>query len=296
MAEYKIDKQETFQYYTHKEAELFSYYTIPKELFTNSRYKHISTDAKLLYGLLRDRNQLSIKNNWIDEEGHIYIIFTRDEAMEILSVAKEKVTKIFKELSEVGLIKDKRQGFNQANITYVGKIIAENVDNSKKFENRTSVSSKNTLPEVRKSNSNKTDINNTDFSNKSVSQLSLVKNSQEKDQDRQTDEETIDKILKESQAHLYPEETNKLIKESVRTVFFIPDIAYKLRMGLTHEQLKDRLRGLRLPHIDRACKRYEEHKDNVKNTLVYFTKTLIESIAVAGAEEMSYKGVEDNVN
>ena len=52
-------------YYYGYEAEQFSFYRIPKLLFTDSRFAGISTDAKLLYGILLDRMSLSMKAGYI---------------------------------------------------------------------------------------------------------------------------------------------------------------------------------------------------------------------------------------
>ena len=60
-------------YYYGYEAEQFSFYRIPKRLFTDRRFATISTDAKLLYGILLDHMSLSMKNNWHDEQGRVYI-------------------------------------------------------------------------------------------------------------------------------------------------------------------------------------------------------------------------------
>lgn len=69
--------------YCAEEAFQFFFYQIPKELFTNEYYKgKLSSDAIILYGLLLDRLSISIKNKWIDENGLIYLILTRKEAME----------------------------------------------------------------------------------------------------------------------------------------------------------------------------------------------------------------------
>ena len=134
-----------FQYHKQEEADLFAFYQIPKELFTNSNYKHISTDAKLLYGLLRDRHQLSKKNNWVDDDGNIFIYFSREEVEEILGIKKDKCIKLFKELADVELIKEKRQGLNKPNIIYVGKIIHEGVENQRNSEKPNSRNRKNRL-------------------------------------------------------------------------------------------------------------------------------------------------------
>jgi hypothetical protein len=69
-----------FSYYSQYESHMYAFYMTPKDLFMNNNYRQMSLESKVLYGLLLDRNQLSIKNNWIDENGHIFIIFTREEA------------------------------------------------------------------------------------------------------------------------------------------------------------------------------------------------------------------------
>lgn len=68
-----------FDYFYGKQADLFSFYRVPKVLFTDEHFWNTSTDAKLLYGLLLDRMNLSAKNGWLDEAGRVYIIFTIDE-------------------------------------------------------------------------------------------------------------------------------------------------------------------------------------------------------------------------
>ena len=65
-----------FPYHYGYEAESYTFYRVPKVLFAEPEFRALSTDARLLYGLMLDRMQLSIKNGWADEEGRIYIIYT----------------------------------------------------------------------------------------------------------------------------------------------------------------------------------------------------------------------------
>ena len=112
----------SFDFYYGKEAEQFNFFRIPKMLFKDERFKKLSSDAKILYGLLLDRMSLSIKNGWFDDENRVYIYFTTKEAMEGLNIAKEKCTKIFAELDSekgCGLIVRKRQGLGKPDILYV---------------------------------------------------------------------------------------------------------------------------------------------------------------------------------
>lgn len=61
-------------YFTVNDSEHFTFYRIPKLLFTDEIYQTVSTDAKMLYGLLLDRLSLSEKNDWKDEHGRVYNI------------------------------------------------------------------------------------------------------------------------------------------------------------------------------------------------------------------------------
>ncbi len=135
------------------EADGFTFFRIPKMLFTEPKYKNISTDAKLLYGVLLDRVGLSKKNNWADELGRVYIIFSRVETQKLLGFKKDKVTKLFKELREVDLIMEKRQGLNKPNLVYVKKFTEE--------KHNDSGMRKNSIPECEKTAPNDTNNNNT---------------------------------------------------------------------------------------------------------------------------------------
>lgn len=54
-----------------------TYYQISKKLFINPTYTSLSSDSKLLYGLLLDRLSISIKINWVDKDENIYLIFSK---------------------------------------------------------------------------------------------------------------------------------------------------------------------------------------------------------------------------
>ena len=116
----------TFDYYYGNEAEQYSFYRIPKTLFKDKTFSVLSTDAKLLYGLMLDRMSLSMKNGWLDKDNKVYIIFMITDIMEDLGCAEQKATKILKELdtkSGIGLIERKRQGLGKPNIIYVKNFV-----------------------------------------------------------------------------------------------------------------------------------------------------------------------------
>lgn len=96
-----------FGYFHDYESEQFAFYRIPKVLFTDEYFRNLSSDAKVLYGLMLDRMALSIRNNWVDNEGKVYIIFTLEQVMEYMNCGKDKGVKILAELDTdkgIGLI------------------------------------------------------------------------------------------------------------------------------------------------------------------------------------------------
>ena len=113
----------SFDYYYGDESNQFSFYRIPRQLVTGDRFKRLSTDAKLLYGLLLDRMSLSAKNGWYDEQGRVYIYYTLDEIQEDLNCGHDKATRMLVELDNgkngFGLIERVRQGQGRPTKIYV---------------------------------------------------------------------------------------------------------------------------------------------------------------------------------
>ena len=85
-------------YFYGAESEQFSFYRIPKILFTDPRYKSVSLEAKVLYGLLLDRMSLSVRNGWTDAGGRVFIYFAQEDVQDCLCCGKNKVIALFKAL------------------------------------------------------------------------------------------------------------------------------------------------------------------------------------------------------
>ena len=110
-------------YYYGSESEQYSFYRIPKLLFTEPAYGTLAAESKVLYGLMLDRMSLSIRNNWLDSLGRVYIFFTVEDALDVLHLGRNKVMRLFKELEEIGLIDRKRQGLGKPSRIYVKNFI-----------------------------------------------------------------------------------------------------------------------------------------------------------------------------
>ena len=152
-------------YFYGPQAEQFAFYRIPKALFTAPAYRGISTDAKVLYGLLLDRMSLSARNDWLDEQGRVYIVFTVDEVMDALCCADNKATRLLRELEGVDLIERKRRGLGKPSLIYVKNFISESSEpRIQNRENHDSGTVKNATLESLKSRGIKNNQNNTDLS------------------------------------------------------------------------------------------------------------------------------------
>ena len=121
-----MGKQMQFDYYYGIEAEQFSFYRVPRLLIKDERFKGLSSDAKLLYGLMLDRMSLSMKNGWLDDENRAYIIYTVDAIMEDLGCGKDKAIKVLAELDTnkgIGLVERIRRGLGKPDIIYVKNFV-----------------------------------------------------------------------------------------------------------------------------------------------------------------------------
>jgi hypothetical protein len=109
-----------FDYYYSREAEQFTFYRIPKALFTDDAFINLSVEAKVLYGLMLDRMGLSMRSGWLDDHGRVYIYFTVKDIRKNLHCGQSKAMQLLKELDEgVGLIRRKHQGQGKPDQIYV---------------------------------------------------------------------------------------------------------------------------------------------------------------------------------
>lgn len=162
-----------FDYFYEEQSESYSFYRIPKMLFTEEIFDALSTDAKVLYGLLLDRISLSRDNGWLDDAGRVYVYYTIRSVKKSMRCANTKACGLLRELDEFGFIERKKQGLGKPTIIYVKDFTrfrkAELLDS----DMQNSVILHTGTLDNRKSESNKTEKNNTE-SNKTNPILSGV--------------------------------------------------------------------------------------------------------------------------
>lgn len=228
-----MESKVTFQYFYGTQADQYSFYRIPKALFQDDYFRCLSSDAKILYGLMLDRMSLSIKNQWFDAENRAYIYFSIEDIMELLNCGRNKAIKSLQELDSetgIGLIEKKRQGFGKTNIIYVKSFVMKeeitkegqtlsktgsgteekfinqtyeedngsqevyNV-NFKKSQNQTSRSPENKLQEVCKSNSN---YNNLSYNEENDTESDQIRSADVRSDDRLAVLQAYEEQIKEN--------------------------------------------------------------------------------------------------
>ena len=198
----------TLDYFYGQAGELFSFFRIPKALFQEQRFQDLSTDAKTLYGILLDRMSLSVKNEWFDKKGRVFIIFTIEDVKRTLRCADNKATRLLRELEKFGLIERKRRGQGKPCLVYVKNFSAESSKESvKNRDNDDSCGSKIACQDPVKSRGikkkeNKTEMNDTNL---------ILSDESEKMKNRELLEEYFSRSLEiDLLLRLYPDDEDTL--------------------------------------------------------------------------------------
>src|SRR5699024_6607214 len=251
-----------------------NFYILHKALFINEKYKKLSDSSKIGYAVLNDRVSLSIKNNWIDQNGDIYFIFTNENLQEVLGKSKNTITKIKKELEEVGLLEQVKTGFNRPNKLYLHEIetninvekqIQKNTENNDELSNSKDSQSlgvqnpklwesripKFGSPESQSLDSNDTELSNTKLNNTEYNDMNDLNDIEHKhnyhsDHSYQFVTKSDDKDYKEILLQEFPEQlTNYLMNyhykdlEVIKTVILKAKKSFNSRHEDMHYMLED---------------------------------------------------------
>jgi hypothetical protein len=162
----------TFEYYYGNQANQFTFYRIPKQLFVNPAFSGLSSDAKVLYGLMLDRMSLSIKNDWKDSGDRVFIYFTLSEIQELMNCGHNKGVLILAELDSkkgIGLIERVKQGLGKPSKIYVMNFLVPELSSITDDENvvheevKTSEKGHSGVPELGSQDFRKEELINTDI-------------------------------------------------------------------------------------------------------------------------------------
>lgn len=154
-----------FGYFSEVQAEQFPFFRMPKVMFGDRLFKGISRDGKVLYGLLLDRVSLSRENGWIDDEGHVYVIFTLESIQMTMDCSDKSATKYLSELEGFGLIERIRRGQGNPDIIYVKNFSDPKNLQVKTRNNFSSGIVKSPVQDSYNLRPNYTNNNNTEFNN-----------------------------------------------------------------------------------------------------------------------------------
>ena len=277
----------TLDYFYGQAGELFSFFRIPKALFQEQRFQDLSTDAKTLYGILLDRMSLSVRNEWFDKKGRVFIIFTIEDVKRTLRCADNKATRLLRELEKFGLIERKRRGQGKPCLVYVKNFSAESSKESvKNRDNDDSCGSKIACQDPVKSRGikkkeNKTEMNNTNL---------ILSDESEKMKNRELLEEYFSHSLEmDLLLRLYPDDEDTLYQ----IVNLLVDTCATKRKTLRiagddkpAEVVRSRFMKLNADHIHFVLKCLAENSSPIRNMKQYLLASLYNALTTM---QLSYQ-------
>ena len=265
----------TLDYFYGQVGELFSFFRIPKALFQEQRFQDLSTDAKTLYGILLDRMSLSVKNEWFDKKGRVFIIFTIEDVKRTLRCADNKATRLLRELEEFGLIERKRRGQGKPCLVYVKNFSSESSKESvKNRDNDDSCGSKIACQDPVKSRGikkkeNKTEMNNTNL---------ILSDESEKMKNRELLEEYFSRSLEmDLLLRLYPDDEDTLyqiVNLLVDTCATNRKLLHIAGDDKPAEVVRSRFMKLNADHIRFVLKCLAENSNPIRNMKQYLLASL----------------------
>ena len=265
----------TLDYFYGQAGELFSFFRIPKALFQEQRFQNLSTDAKTLYGILLDRMSLSVKNEWFDKKGRVFIIFTIEDVKRTLRCADNKATRLLRELEKFGLIERKRRGQGKPCLVYVKNFSAESSKESvKNRDNDDSCGSKIACQDPVKSRGikkkeNKTEMNNTNL---------ILSDESEKMKNRELLEEYFSRSLEiDLLLRLYPDDEDTLyqiVNLLVDTCATNRKLLHIAGDDKPAEVVRSRFMKLNADHIRFVLKCLAENSNPIRNMKQYLLASL----------------------
>lgn len=289
-----------FDYYYGNQAEQFTFYRIPKKLFTDSSFADLSSGAKVLYGLMLDRMSLSVPNEWKDDQDRGLIYFTLIEIQELMNCGHNKAVRLLAELDSdkgIGLIERVKQGMGRPTRIYVMNFLGsedtyipetKETKDFPKEEVMTSEKGKSIVPErgsqdfpkkeLINTDLNKTEVNETE--NESNQSIYPSKNShaieKENEMDRWMEYRDIFKknIDYEIMMLRYPGSIPKILEILVDTACSHSKYFRINGSQISAERVRERLLSLNSMHIEYVLEAMRDNSSDVRNIRAFLLSAL----------------------
>ena len=294
--------QKVFDYHYGMEAEQYAFYRIPKMMMKDPHFAMVSMEAKLLYGMMLDRLDLSAKNGWRDEEGRVYIYFTIEDICRNFGCGKDKAVKILKELEkEAGLIERKKQGQGRPTKIYVKNFTraiesSENRDSRMRkirsldcgntevqfSENQGSGILENSIQEFGKTEGNNTEKKNTDSNNTDLSiHQSKMGRMDVIDGYREQVKEKIsyDYLM---ELHPYDSDIGEIVELIVEVLCTHEEFMRIGKKQVYTSLVQERMNRLDYTHIEYILECMKNSPSNIRNIKAYLLESLFNAPVTIG--------------
>ncbi len=262
-----------FNYYYGGQAEMFSFFRVPRILFTAPEFKGLSNDAKLLYGLMLDRMSLSAANGWFDNQGRVYIYFTMNEVQEVLNCGHDKAIRLLAELDTkkgIGLIERVKQGQGRPTIIYVKQFVDAKLPDLPKQSLQNPVYPRSAKIESIFTDFEKPETNYTDINYTNISYTDLSINPEPETVEEIEERIELD-ILKEQYPYDNPESLVELMAEVEQCKAPTMRIG---RQSIATLSVQNRFRQLGREHIEYVLDSLRDSTSKIKNIKAYLLTAL----------------------
>ena len=279
--------------YTVEKVLSSSFYQMPKFLFEGD-CKGLSNDARILYTLLKDRHELSVKNQWYNDKKEVYLIMKREEMESMLNLTPFTVRKVLKELKDLNLVEEERKGLNKPNIIYLLECKNFTLQTVKKSRSETKIVDSQENKEItpNHTNHNKTEQNKTDSNNESIDSFRSAKNRNSDypptpQKNKNDTKETIDRdAIKEAVKYnidliglqrKYPNHQGSLqeLYEIIAEILVSRKEVFRIsKEDMPAAEVKQAFASLGRDHVEYALHSLRRTTSSVRNTKAYIQTTL----------------------
>lgn len=269
------------------------FFQMPQFLYEGEFKKKLTSDAKCLYTLLKDRHSLSLMNGWIDKNNEVYLIYTRENMSEMLGISKNTTKKVVEQLKEFGLIEETQEGFNRPNKIYLITLTPQEPALNKESQILTPGHANIGTPESQILTPNQTEYNKTNINNTNLSIVTSSKlekeikiknndglidhsydNSYLSEQEKIKDNISYDNLIEK----VDPKFVNNIMDIMVDNICTTKEYTTINDIDKPQWMIKDRLLEVRAEHIEKIYHNLKAKGREIQSPMSYYLSCLINSI------------------